>query len=173
MENATKALLIAAAILVSILVISLGLVVYNMAAETVQGVNLNDTEIQAHNDKYIRYEGENERGSNVNAMLQTVMTNNLDEVDESRKVTVYWGTVDSETGTATKETVNGTDTILRSNARTSPKKVDTGRTYTVSVLYDADTGLITEIYVHQNSSSSTGNGGGSGTGGGNSTGTTE
>ena len=170
MENATKALLIAAAVLVSILVISLGLVVYNMAAETVQNVNLNDTEIQAHNDKYIRYEGENERGSNVNALLQTVLTNNLDEIDESKKVTVYWGTVDSETGTATKETVNGTDTILKSDARTSPKRVDTGRTYTVSVLYDADTGLITEIYVHQNSrDDSTG----TGTGGGTSTGTTE
>ena len=42
MENATKALLIAAAILVAILIISLGLVVYNMAAETVQNVNMSD-----------------------------------------------------------------------------------------------------------------------------------
>ena len=37
MENATKALLIAAAVLVAILIISLGLVVYNIAAETVKG----------------------------------------------------------------------------------------------------------------------------------------
>ena len=169
MENATKALLIAAAILVSILVISLGLVVYNMAAETVQGVNLNDTEIQAHNDKYIRYEGTNQRGSQVNAMLQTVMNNNLDEVDEGKKVTVYWGTLTSE-GEATKETVDGwkDSVLLASTARTSPKKVDTGKSYTVSVLYDIDSGLITEIYVHQNSSSSTS----TGTGGGNTTGTT-
>lgn len=161
MENATKALLIAAAILVSILVISLGLVVYNMAAETVQGVNLNDTEIQAHNDKYIRYEGTNQRGSQVNAMLQTVMNNNLDEVDEGKKVTVYWGTLTSE-GEATKETVDGwkDSVLLASTARTSPKKVDTGKSYTVSVLYDVDSGLITEIYVHQNNSSSTGTGGG-------------
>ena len=33
MENATKALLIAAAVLVAILIISLGLVVYNMACQ--------------------------------------------------------------------------------------------------------------------------------------------
>lgn len=151
MENATKALLIAAAILVAILIISLGLVVYNMAAETVQGVDLSDTEIQAHNDKYLRYEGETQRGSQVNAMLQTVMSNNLNEPDEGKKVAVYWGSV-AEDGTVTQETVTGwTDsTILASDAKTSPKKVDTGKSYTVKVVYDETSSLITEIYVHQN-----------------------
>ena len=38
MENATKALLIAAAVLIAILIISLGLVVYNSSAETVKGI---------------------------------------------------------------------------------------------------------------------------------------
>ena len=46
MENATKALLIAAAVLVAILIISLGLVVYNMAAETIGSVNLSQQEIK-------------------------------------------------------------------------------------------------------------------------------
>ena len=40
MENATKALLIAAAVLIAILIISLGLVVYNSSAETVKQANL-------------------------------------------------------------------------------------------------------------------------------------
>ena len=52
MENATKALLIAAAVLVAILIISLGLVVYNMAAETVNNsANLSEYEIQSFNEK--------------------------------------------------------------------------------------------------------------------------
>ena len=51
MENATKALLIAAAVLVAILIISLGLVVYNMAAESVNNnSSLSAQEIQAFND---------------------------------------------------------------------------------------------------------------------------
>ena len=53
MENATKALLIAAAVLVAILIISLGLVVYNMASETVDNAgNLDEYQIQQFNEKF-------------------------------------------------------------------------------------------------------------------------
>ena len=137
MENATKALLIAAAILVAILIISLGLVVYNMAAETVQGVTLSDTEIQAHNDKFLRYEGEAQRGSQVNAMLQTVLSSNMNETDEGKKVTVYNGS-----GTAS--------VLLGTSSTTSPNRVDTGKSFHVWVVYDTDSRLITEIHVDEN-----------------------
>lgn len=137
MENATKALLIAAAILVAILIISLGLVVYNMAAETVQGVSLSDTEIQAHNDKFLRYEGEAQRGSQVNAMLNTVLSNNMNATDDGKKVTVYSG---SGTGTV----------LLGTSTTTSPDRVDTGKSYHVWVVYDPDSRLITEIHVQEN-----------------------
>ena len=66
MENATKALLIAAAVLVAILIISLGLVVYNMAAESVNNnSSLSAQEIQAFNDQFTQYEGDNVRGTRV------------------------------------------------------------------------------------------------------------
>lgn len=134
MENATKALLIAAAILVAILIISLGLVVYNMAAETVQGVNMSEQEIQAHNDKFTRYEGSSQRGSQVNAMLSTVLTNNLDSTDEGEMV---------------KVTLDGAD-YLTTGRTSSPTKVDTGKTFTVTAVYDATTKLITEMTVTTN-----------------------
>ena len=137
MENATKALLIAAAILVAILIISLGLVVYNMAAETVQGVSLSDTEIQAHNDKFMRYEGEAQRGSQVNAMLNTVLSNNMNATDDGKKVTVYKGS-------------NTNDILLATSTTTSPERVDTGKSYHVWVVYDPDSRLITEIHVQEN-----------------------
>ena len=135
MENATKALLIAAAILVAILIISLGLVVYNIAAETVQNVDISATEIQAHNDQYKRYEGTAKRGSQVNAMLDTVLTNNLKETNAGKKVTVYWG------GT--------TSTYLSSNATASAKKVDTGKTYDVTAVYDEKSGLVTGMIIKE------------------------
>ena len=71
MENATKALLIAAAVLIAILIISLGLVVYTSSAETVNQANLSQQEVQAANEKFARYNGTNKRGSEVNAMLNT------------------------------------------------------------------------------------------------------
>ena len=51
MENATKALLIAAAVLIAILIISLGIVIYNQASETVKSVNMSSQEVQAFNDQ--------------------------------------------------------------------------------------------------------------------------
>ena len=52
MENAVKALLIAAAVLIAILIISLGLVVYNKASETANNAgDLSEYEIQQHNER--------------------------------------------------------------------------------------------------------------------------
>ena len=54
MENATKALLIAAAVLVAILVISLGIIIYQRASETVTGAgDLSEYQIQQVNEKYM------------------------------------------------------------------------------------------------------------------------
>ena len=77
MENATKALLIAAAVLVAILIISLGLVVYNMASETINSVNFSGQEVTAFNDQFTHYQGKNVRGSEINAMLKTVFLHYL------------------------------------------------------------------------------------------------
>ena len=79
MENATKALLIAAAVLVAILIISLGLVVFNRASETVGSVDMSGQEIQAFNEKFLKYNGDNKRGTEVNALLKTVVNSNLSE----------------------------------------------------------------------------------------------
>lgn len=88
MENATKALLIAAAVLIAILIISLGLVVYNNSANTVNQANLSSQEIQAQNEKFTRYNGNNKRGSEVNSLLQTALNYNLNTTDDGNKVTV-------------------------------------------------------------------------------------
>ena len=137
MENATKALLIAAAVLVAILIISLGLVVYNMAADTIGSVNLSQQEIQQHNDKFTRYEGEAQRGNQVNALLTEVMNHNAAQTDSGRMVAVY---VDNNVRIDTSTTVTK-----------SPQKVDTGHTYKVEAVYDPVTDLIIRMNVTDNS----------------------
>lgn len=103
MENATKALLIAAAVLVAILIISFGLVIYNKSTTATDSADLTATQIQAQNEKFAKYEGENQRGSVVNALLETVLTNNTTATSEGAKVTVNGavtlGTSDRSIGT--------------------------------------------------------------------------
>lgn len=103
MENATKALLIAAAVLVAILIISFGLVIYNKSTTATDSADLTATQIQAQNEKFAKYEGENQRGSVVNALLETVLTNNTTATSEGAKVAVSGavtlGTSDRSIGT--------------------------------------------------------------------------
>lgn len=148
MENATKALLIAAAVLVAILIISLGLVVYNMAAEAMGSVNLTQQEIQAHNEQFTRYNG-TQKGTACNALLTTVLNSNilLDDDSKSKEVTVY------------KDEAK-TKAVLEPTATKITERFDTGKTYTVSTEQDATTGLVTSITVIEKGTSGTGGTGG-------------
>ena len=58
MENASKALIIAGAILISILIIGLGVFIYNQAANTVGKANLGSQEAQAQNQQFEAYFGD-------------------------------------------------------------------------------------------------------------------
>ena len=124
MENATKALLIAAAVLIAILIISLGLVVYNSSAETVKQANLSQQEVQAAN------------GSEVNAMLNTVLNANVDAAAAG------------ETGR--QVAVSGAVT-LAGNATSITSQADTSALYTIQVNYDGPGGLVKTIKVTKTS----------------------
>lgn len=137
MENATKALLIAAAVLVAILIISLGLIVYNMASETIDSVNFSGQEVTAFNDKFEQYRGENKRGSEVNAMLKTALNSNLESIaagldpnDGAKFVTVN---------------LNGTAVLQPTSAGLGTAKANTALLYTVEIQYDTTTGFANVI----------------------------
>ena len=135
MENATKALLIAAAVLIAILIITLGLVVYNNSANTVNQANLSSQEIQAQNEKFTRYNGTNKRGSEVNSLLQTALNYNLNTTDDGNKVTV--------TGK------NGAPS-LATTATSITTQADTSALYTIEVKYEGAGGLVSEVVVTKN-----------------------
>ena len=136
MENATKALLIAAAVLIAILIISLGLAVYNSSAETVKQANLSQQEVQAANEKYTRYDGQHKRGSEVNALLNTALSANLDAqaADEGNKqVTV---------------TVDGTAAVTPDTQTINPAgRADTSALYLITVNYGGQGGLVDTITI--------------------------
>lgn len=88
MENASKALIIAGAILLSILLISLGLVVYNQAKNTIGSINLDQQQKQAFNAKFENYQGDNLLGTKVNEMFQLVISSNQAETDANSGATI-------------------------------------------------------------------------------------
>ena len=131
MENATKALLIAAAVLIAILIISFALIIYNMAAETVGNVNLSEAEKTQFNSKFTTYEGSNVSGAQINALLTTVLTHNQQE------------TVDG-----TDRLVNVTGEVTQATTAQSISRVPTSGRYTVTCILTS--GLVTEIQIDNN-----------------------
>ena len=92
MENASKALIIAGAILLAILIISLGVIIYQQAAGVVNKNSMSDIEISTFNSKFTTYEG-NVKGSQVNSLLQTIIASNTDENNSDRMVKIDSSTV--------------------------------------------------------------------------------
>ncbi|MBQ2835540.1 MAG: hypothetical protein IJE68_01730 [Clostridia bacterium] len=137
MENATKALLIAAAVLVAILIISLGIGIFNTASEQAEGAgDLTQYQIQTFNDKFRKYEGDSRSGADVNALLQTVFSHN-----------------NAQEGTDTCVEVKNGDTVLIDDINTlskSPAKVSTNYRYTVELTYNTTTKLVESILISQN-----------------------
>ncbi len=84
MENASKALIIAGAILLSILIISLGIMVYNNAKGTVSDSNLDAESVQTFNTKFTQYGG-TQRGTALNSLIDAAISNNA---TSSHKVTI-------------------------------------------------------------------------------------
>ena len=120
MENASKALIIAGAILLSILIIGLGMMVFNQAKNAITGASLDAEKADAINSKYEVYLG-SQKGTNVKSLLDLIKNNNL-TADQSETYTI---------------TVNGVTSAAEINA--IKNSVKNGNTYTVSFTYGTAT----------------------------------
>lgn len=128
MENASKALLIAGAILLAILIISLGLMAYQQAKNSVGSSNLSKTEIETFNSQWENYLGNNKTASEVRSLFSAVIAHNAteDNLGTGRKVKI---------GTSEPSSI--------------PTDIDFSKTYKVEATYDK--GLITTITYTANS----------------------
>ena len=141
MENASKALIIAGAILLSIAIIGIGMYIYTTAQQTIQSANMSQQEITAYNSEFIKYEG-TQNGSNVKALLQTVRTHNaVNKDDKSKQIVVNKG------GTSSG---NVDDTADGSNSQSIANDISSttaGTQYNVTFDYSS-TGLIKRININ-------------------------
>ena len=144
MENASKALIIAGAILVSIMIISLGVFIFNrfggQAKESVEG-RMSEQEISSFNSRITPYLGQSISGSQVNALIQYVISNDLNCIKTGETYKAITITFPNGGGTNTIK-VNGSNL-----EGTSVKRVETGsgKYYTVNGVHND--GLITQITV--------------------------
>lgn len=89
MENASKALIIAGSILVSIMIIGLGVLVYQRASGVTSSADFTDTKAQAQDGKFEDYYGKNVTAAEVKTLLTTIRSNNITSGTSDEAKTVY------------------------------------------------------------------------------------
>lgn len=128
MENASKALIIAGAILISILIIGLGVYFYNMAASAGKKVNLDSQAANAHNQAFTNYFGERQSSTDVKNLMTEIRSNNISgqTAGETSKIYVVF-----KGGTTAEAAIKEPSVVATS--------VKAGKTYWIGVLNDAAT----------------------------------
>ncbi len=127
MENASKALIIAGAILLSILLISLGIMIFTQSQDVVTGSGMTEAQVSAFNDKFVKYEGKR-KGTMVKALIQEVLATNSESTDNDEievKVKFVKTKTNSGGNTAGDAGVNNPST----------SEIVNNNTYTVSLSY--------------------------------------
>ena len=144
MENASKALIIAGAILLAILIISLGIMIYNQAAGVVNNNSMSEVEISSFNQKFTQYEGTNVKGAQVNSLLNAIVQNNVaNQEDKSKQVEI------------SVTSGNWQGAVPSGKPTTSTTKAQTGKTYKVKCTLDNKSGLVTTVTITDTKAKST------------------
>ena len=134
MENASKALIIAGAILLSILIIGLGMFIYQQAAAAVGKTGIDEQKVKSYNSSFEQYEGLIS-GTSARTLCDVIRAhNNSHQVDASLnvKVTVGRGTPGNSVPTA---------------VNTEKAKIKAGKQYKVAFGYDTKTGYIVDCVI--------------------------
>ena len=144
MENASKALIIAGAILLSILLISLGIMVYNNAKGTVSDANLDAETTQAFNTKITQYCGTDKTGTTMNSLVDAISSLNG---SQKGKATQHFITlkITAANGATSNTTVNFTS----STASASYPSFSNSYRYKATYKTDAS-GYINEVTIANN-----------------------
>ncbi len=146
MENASKALIIAGAILLSILIISLGIMIFSNARGVVDTNTMDEVAVTTFNSKFTQYEGTNIRGANVNSLIDSLIQNNLtNSGDTSKQVTlIVNGDVTGAGGPGWSGTC--TSTTAQTSSTTTGKAL-TGKSYSVTVHKDDKSGYVDQVTI--------------------------
>ena len=143
MENASKALIIAGAILLAIAIIGVGMYVFNNASDSVEGSDLSEEEVIAYNGDFDVYQG-TIRGSRVKTLIDTVNNHNLTAIDNTEKIQILFNANMGSSVDVSLVQEGQTETEHFTEIKNLILEADT---YTISFGYDSNSGFITSIYI--------------------------
>ena len=129
MENASKALIIAGAILLSILLISLGIMILNQAQDATKNSGMSQAQVSTFNNKFSKYEGKKIKGSEVRGLIQEIIASNGDENNQNAKPA---------------RTISVAGAITDTNNTT---KIKASKSYEISLTKYNKEGYVTEITI--------------------------
>lgn len=103
MENATKALLIAGSVLIAILLIAMGVRVFNSTKGTTDQVEgtMNATEIATFNSKFTQYVGSGKSAAQVKSLANIIIANNATNTAHKVKLKVLTAAETDDAATIT------------------------------------------------------------------------
>ena len=146
MENASKALIMAGAILIAIMIVSLGILIFNkMSASAKDAANMDEQEIANFNSKLTPYIGQNVNGSQVNALIQLVVS--IDNSALSSGDTIKVVSIEYPLDENNKNTIRVESGEVKGIDKSKRVATGAGKFYKVEAEY-SDDGLINKITVN-------------------------
>lgn len=147
MENASKALIIAGAILLSILIIAIGMYIFNSSSNSINDAasRISQQEVSAFNNQFEMYEGK-QVGTNVKSLIQNMSAGANTNREEATKLPDLWYQATNSTDTPEEVLSNVDDPNIKgfNAARTA---IQARHYYNVVLLTSPETGLIDGIVI--------------------------
>ena len=106
---------------------SMPMLIYNQASDAVDESSMSEVEMSTFNSRFTQYEGQ-QRGATIKSLLQMILSNNMSETDENRKVEV-----------------SGVVTMTKDDTEAPIDEINTSSTYNVEIQYNE--GLVSEIVI--------------------------
>lgn len=159
MENASKALIIAGAILLSILIIAIGMYIYNSSQNSIQtaGSQISAQEVSSFNQTWEMYEG-TQTGSNVKALISKLSANATQNAEENTRLpdlyyepTAQHASNGAQRGTCAVINVRSNINNIRvQNFNTARTQIEARHTYRVTLVTNNTTGLVSGVIITYN-----------------------
>lgn len=148
MENASKALIIAASVLLAILIIAMGVAIFNKVQGAADTSSFDTAEINMFNQKFERYNN-NQLGSQVKSLISFAISNASTNKEEPSKLpkVIFKAEKDEDNVTTESgmEASNKNEDYIDDLGKIRNAIIST-HTYKVELSY-ANTGLIGEIKI--------------------------
>jgi hypothetical protein len=144
MENASKALLIAGAILIAILLIALGMMAYTAGKAQVEksSTSLDQSQVQSLNAQFVSFQG-TKSGSEVRSLISLVKQTNSNIDSQFHNVNQGRGILLNS-----RECNNNTTEAQIIPNNPGGAGVSLNRNYTINIQYEANTGLVSNITIN-------------------------